>query len=59
MTIRKLSWHHGLTIRLHPWPQKQKKAFSFSNNHVRAQAPKNAREMAVMLKDQGYAVNAG
>ena len=35
---------------------KAKRGIFFFNNHVQAQAPKNAREMAVLLKDRGYAV---
>ena len=35
---------------------KAKKSVLFFNNHVRAQAPKNAREMVLLLESRGYTV---
>jgi len=43
--------------RLAPMAEKARKGILFFNNHVRAQAPQNARHMIQLLKEQG--VSAG
>jgi len=39
--------------RIIPMAKKAKKGIVFFNNHVRAQAPENARRMIRLLKEQG------
>jgi uncharacterized protein YecE (DUF72 family) len=41
--------------KLSPMAGKAKKGVLFFNNHVRAQAPENARRMIRLLKDRGFA----
>ena len=43
--------------RLVPMAEQARKGVLFFNNHVRAQAPQNARRMIQILKEQG--VSAG
>jgi uncharacterized protein YecE (DUF72 family) len=48
--------HEWIENKIEPMSDRARKGVIFFNNHVRAQAPENARRMAGLLKKQGLAV---
>jgi uncharacterized protein YecE (DUF72 family) len=48
--------HEWIENKIEPMIDRARKGVIFFNNHVRAQAPENARRMADLLKEQGLAV---
>jgi uncharacterized protein YecE (DUF72 family) len=48
--------HEWIENKIEPMSDRARKGVIFFNNHVRAQAPENARRMAGLLKERGLAV---
>jgi uncharacterized protein YecE (DUF72 family) len=48
--------HEWIEHKIEPMSHRTRKGIIFFNNHVRAQAPENARRMSVLLKERGLVV---